>query len=585
MTEPHNPKDPKRLNPYVLLRPPVDLFNRKQHYSTDQALLRTVEEEHTYETGEHADLLRFRPCAVGRVPGESELPLVQALGHVLAEDVCTRLPVPSWPLAKVTGQAICSAQWQQASQEKAIQIDETIFYRHGPNWSWPGFGLPSWAPPSPPKKRLAVKVRALRPMPFDTDAVLHAMSPFFRGAKLSQKESRRVIAPPPAGHDVIARGEHLPAGAPLLKRGQPLGPKELAMLGCSGISTVKVFNKPRVAVLIIHAHMRSPDHEALTGWLPDGMTPLIVGTLTQWGFPPEEVLTMPLDQTEGVGDAYALQIQAFRERFDVTFIYGADINAVDHIGNAQGIVYVGGAGGFLDESVDPNEGEDSDGALQDWYPLHAGQTRTLDRTTSDRRVYQDEPLPLSGKPLNYAALFEGCTSPLAVLIGLHLLFRPMLKALCGVGDFPLIDNPKRPGNVNASDTIPPQNPFLPPHYWPEQDGRVSINVNGRLVYLDLPPAPEAVKHFARGATEERWRRHLTPWFTGVLLNPAPRDAQRHWLQMATLDPQPDGRTGVRVLPTDEFQVARLNEAEAICLIDSGEGEFPPGTVVHYFLLD
>lgn len=564
--------------------PPIGLFRRPQYYATDHDLLRTAEDDRVCNTGEHADRLLLRPVSIGRVPGISEVSLHQALGHVLAEDVCTRLPVPNWSLAKVSGYAICTTQWQQASQGKALKIEETIIDTWGSNWHWPGFGLSQWLPLPNTPKRLAVKVEALRPMPFDTDAVLHAMSPFFRGAKLREKRAERVIAPPPAGHDVIGRGTHLAAGAPLLKRGQPLGPKELAMLGCSGISRVKVFHKPRVAVLTIHAEVRSPDHEAPTGWLPDGMTPLIVGTLTQWGFAPEDIGTVTLDQTEGLGDACAREVQAFRERFDFTVIHGAGIRAVDHLPKEHGLVYVSGGGGFLPEYIYPDEGEDGDGGL-DSYPLHAGLIKSCEHVTSHRRVHKGEALPVSDKPLNFAQVMQGCTSPLSVLIALHLLVRPTLRALCGVGDFPLIEGQGYPGSPNASATIPSQAP-LPEIYTPDLDGRRVYVVEGsRAVYLDLMPAPEAVKHFARGAFEERWRRHITPWFTGVLVGPAPRDPKRHWLQMAQVDALPDGRTGVRVLPTEEFQVARLNEAEAICLIEAGEGELAADTVVHYFLLD
>lgn len=106
--------------------PPIGLFHRAQYYATDHALLQTAEDDRVCNTGEHADRLLFRPVSIGRVPGISEVSLHQALSHVLAEDVCTRLPVPNWPLAKVSGYAICTTQWQQASQAKALKVEETI---------------------------------------------------------------------------------------------------------------------------------------------------------------------------------------------------------------------------------------------------------------------------------------------------------------------------------------------------------------------------------------------------------------------------------------------------------------------------
>lgn len=561
--------------------PLLSTFHRRQLYSNDAELLAQA----TTDCGP----VRFldRPVRAGRVPGESTLELTQALGHVLAEDVCTRLPMPNWPMAKVAGYAICSTQWQQASEGKAIKLAETPAYAPGHRWSYVGFGLPDWLTPIPNNpKRVAFKVGALRPMPYDTDAVLHAMSPFFRGTTLKEKLSERVIAAPPAGHDVLARGAHLPSGAPLLKRGQPLGAKELAMLAAAGYRQVKVFNKPRVGVLVMHQTLRHPDHEAPTGWLPDCMTPLIVGLLTQWGHAPEDVCILPLEDTQGQDERYAQRIIEFTNRFDYTVVYGGGKSDVEYERSYDQQFRRRPAGGTTSHSVMlPDDDEvDADGAVETYsYKLYAGWWKSIENVGTHLRVpiSADEPGPDSAP--HWVTDFWATSSPLAVLIGMYLHVRPMLKALGGVGAFPVIDEPKTKGVCSGSEPIPPQVP-LPPHAWTDERGTYILE-KGRSVYLDLPPAPEAVKLFARGASEEHWRRHLPMWFTGVLTQPAPRDPERQWLQLATLHPLPDGRTGLRVLPTEEFEVARLNQAQAICMVDSGEGDFPEGTVVHYFLLD
>lgn len=579
----NKPADTPRWDPqYFRCGPLVSTFNRRQLYADDAELLAQATAEF--------DQFRVldRPVRVGRVPGESTLMLSRALGHVLAEDVSTRLPMPNWPLSKVAGHAICSAQWQQASEDKAIKLTETPAYVPGQRWSYVGFGLPQWLSPIPGNpKRTAFRVEALRPMPYETDAVLHAMSPFFRGVTFKEKRSERVIAPPPTGHDVLGRGAHLPAGAPLLKRGQPLGAKELAMLAAAGHRHIKVFNKPRVGVLVMHQVLRQPDHDVPTGWLPDCMTPLIVGLLAQWGHAPEDVCILPLENTHGMDESYAQRFKEFTNRFDYTVVYGGGSDGVEHEKSHHQQFRIRAAGGTSRHSVSlPDDGEvDADGAVETYsYPLHASWAKSRESMGTYLRVplSPDEPGPdLAPHWITY---FSATASPLAVLIGMYLDVRPILKALGGVGAFPVIDEPKTQGICSGSEAIPPQAP-LPLHYRVEPDGRISIVKNNKTVYVDRPATPEAVKHFARGASEDHWRRHLPLWFTGVLTHPAPRDPDRHWLQLATLHPLPDGRTGLRVLPTEEFEVARLNQAQAICMIDSGEGDFPEGTVVHYFLLD
>ncbi len=556
-------------------------------------------------------MAEFRPVYLGRVPGEEDVPLMQASGRVLAQDVQTRLPMPNCALARADGYAVHSREWQKASEGKPLQLYATRVSLA--KIGYLGFGLGEWLLPTaqpmhthawsyyynlrgpiPPEqaevKRLAFPIRALQPLPYDCDSVIRTMSPLFKGRTYKERDRQRVIAPVPTQIDLIPKGSHVVEGELLLKRGQPLGGKELAMLASAGISQVNVFKKPRVGVLVVHQAMRPIDHQAPTAWLPDWFTPMVAGMLTRWGFEPEEVRVMPFDEHTAQDGSYEREIRDFHEAFDYTLVYmGGYRDSVSEWPPTREGSSAGGAFGPYQHPITEPGTDNADGAIgPDSFTLYAGQVRSTESMGTARQILKGTPSPLNGQPLNCFTYFRACSSPLSVLIGMHLIVRPVLNALSGVGAFPvLVGSPYFKLNANASETIPWVMPL--PRCGFNEQWEPTTWVNGQEKVLQLPPITEAVKLFAEGASKERWRRQNTRWFTGVLLNPAPRDPERHWLQLAQLESQDDGRMGVRVLPTEEYQVRHLNEAEAICMIDKAsspeETEFPPGTVVHYFLLD
>lgn len=555
-----------------------------------------------------------RPLSLDRVPGEECVSLLSAGGCVLAQDVMTRLPMPNCALARVEGMAVRSSEWAAASSSKPLKLMATHVSVPGAKWTYRGFGMSQWLygqgddsrdgftfsytqyGPTPPIKgaptRLAFPVEPLQPLPYDADAVIRKMSPLFQGDTFKEKCKQRVVASVSAGLDVIARGVHMGVGELLLKRGQRLEGKELAMLAAAGLSEVRVFKKPRVAVLVVHQAMRPPNHEAATAWLPDWFTPMVVQMLTRWGFTPKNVSVFPFDQHSGSDDGAARTLRDFCESFDFTVVYRGGEWQSQHVHEWPATREPrGGGGGFGGFVVDANEPEveTADGAVETSprYRVYAGAVKSLEPCHVGRYVNAKDSGALHEQPLNCTATFQACSSPLSVLIGMHLLVKPALYAVSGVGDFPVLEPKGKRKIATASDVIPSEMPL--PHCSFNEQWHPVVVVNGQEQVLELPPVTESVRRFAEGASKERWRRQNTRWFTGVLLNPAPRDPERHWLQLAQLESQDDGRMGVRVLPTEEYQVRHLNEAEAICMIDKAsspeETEFPAGTVVHYFLLD
>lgn len=537
-----------------------------------------------------------RPVVLGRMPGEENVALADAGGRVLAQDVRSRLPVPNWPLASVFGWAVRISDFSGASNRKPVTANRSFDVKvHDSRWWTIGFGAQAWLPyerrQDGPELFLC---GPLKPLPFDTDAVLNDLSPFLKGVTISQKRRfGSVIEPVPPGHNVISRGADFQEGETLLSRGQRLGAKELAMLGTAGINQVEVFRKPKLGVLVHHVRLRPPGHEAPIGWLADGITPMVLELLARWGFDVAQIHTVALEEAQGQGEPFdGEQAEAFFRSFDFSVLIGGRFhtrsNPQTRTKYPPTVSY--GCTSIPSHFFEVDESE-SNGTVEAAPPGYDTWFKGLGQAGVVRTVVKEGPLPeVQGMPLGWFARVSDM--PMQALIEMYLVVRPALLALAGVGDFPVLANQHEAGRVNGSLRIDPQAPLAPakmPQGLPAARAHVPLSEQPGAGPVDPDTYAKALARFAEGASKERWRRQNTRWFTGVLLNPAPRDPERHWLQLAQLESQDDGRMGVRVLPTEEYQVRHLNEAEAICMIDKAsspeETEFPAGTVVHYFLLD
>jgi hypothetical protein len=140
--------------------------------------------------------------------------------------------------------------------------------------------------------------------------------------------------------------------------------------------------------------------------------------------------------------------------------------------------------------------------------------------------------------------------PLPVLAAMYTVVKPLLEALSGVGGYPM-------------------------------------DLSNRLAFgspLSQDFADETRRALLSRPEPGMSDRHGVLWLTGVLASPAPRDRDRHWLQLAKVV-RNAGEARLQVLPSEEYQVSGLIGADAMVGIEKGEGTLPAGTVVQYFLLD
>jgi molybdopterin molybdotransferase len=185
---------------------------------------------------------------VGRLPAE-RLPLLDALGRVLAEDIVAPLTIPAWDNSAMDGYAVRSADVSGASAERPVRLHvlETIAAGRFPSRAvGPGE---------------AARIMTGAPLPEGVDTVVRVEDSDGGTEEVEIRNARD------ARKNVRPRGEDIREGDVILRRGAALGPAQIGVLSSVGAARVEVYRRPRVAILGSGDELVDLDrfHEALAG--------------------------------------------------------------------------------------------------------------------------------------------------------------------------------------------------------------------------------------------------------------------------------------------------------------------------------
>ncbi|ACS33941.1 molybdopterin molybdotransferase MoeA [Thermococcus gammatolerans] len=161
-----------------------------------------------------------------------EVPLDEALGRVLAEDVVSPIDSPPFDRSAVDGYALRAEDTFQAREYSPVElrvIDEITAGGVSDATVEPG---------------TAVKLMTGAKLPEGANAVLMQ--------EMAEREGDliKVLRPVAPGQNVAFAGEDVKSGEVILKKGQVLRPQDLALLKSVGFKKVKVKRKPRVGIII-----------------------------------------------------------------------------------------------------------------------------------------------------------------------------------------------------------------------------------------------------------------------------------------------------------------------------------------------
>ena len=188
-----------------------------------------------------------------------QVPLAEARGLVLAEDVRSGLDIPPLDNSAMDGYAVRAEDLADAGTEHPVTL--------------PVIGeIPAGSPPEPAvQPRTAVRIMTGAPLPPGADAVVRFEDTDEEarragGASLAEIGIRVSV---PGGASVRRAGEDVRTGETILTRGTPLGPAQLGVLASLGHAQAFVHRRPVVAVLASGDEITPPGQELPPGHIYD----------------------------------------------------------------------------------------------------------------------------------------------------------------------------------------------------------------------------------------------------------------------------------------------------------------------------
>lgn len=195
--------------------------------------------------------------------GAETVPLPEAEGRILAEDVRAPGDVPPFPNSAMDGFAVIAADVQSAPVRLRV-IEDVPAGSVATRTVTPG---------------TAIKIMTGAPMPPGADAVVKVE--VTRQPDPEMVEILESVAP---GTAVRPAGGDMAAGSLVLEAGRALGPVELGLLATAGVGSPRVGRRPRVAVMATGDELRPAETVDLQpGQIRDSNRPLLRGLIHEAG--------------------------------------------------------------------------------------------------------------------------------------------------------------------------------------------------------------------------------------------------------------------------------------------------------------
>ncbi|MDP8225105.1 MAG: molybdopterin molybdotransferase MoeA [Candidatus Lernaella stagnicola] len=187
----------------------------------------------------------------------AEVPLTEAIGLTLAEDLTTVIPNPPFDSALKDGYAIAGDATRTAAPTAPVPLRVremipagTLFLR-------------------PLEEERADKIMTGAALPAGADAVVAVEHANVNGDVLSMTEA---VAP---GHNVQPRAEYWDSGETLLERGARVTPVTLSLAASAGVDSVHVRPRPTVGIIATGNELVAPGHPLEHGQIPASSPPML----------------------------------------------------------------------------------------------------------------------------------------------------------------------------------------------------------------------------------------------------------------------------------------------------------------------
>jgi len=208
---------------------------------------------HNLVTPEEALEIVFKNVKVEPL-GVETVDLLNAYGRVLAEDIYSKIDVPPFDRATMDGYAVHAEDTFTADELNPLKLKVVGKVEVGQEY------LPSI------NKGECVEIATGAPLPKSANAVLMVE---YTKALNDEILIYKSVAP---GENVASAGSDISLGDLVLRKGTLLACREIAVLASIGIDKVKVYKRPRVAIISTGNELETPGEKLRFGKIYDANT-------------------------------------------------------------------------------------------------------------------------------------------------------------------------------------------------------------------------------------------------------------------------------------------------------------------------